>query len=114
VGAYRDAERNGLPIDAADAYAFQGQVRAFEDAVELSSIIAEQRMTHACFAEHLLQYVHGRAVVDTDEGLLRTLTRASLSERASLRELVHLLVTGESFRRRSPIELDELPPAEME
>lgn len=114
IGAYRDRERNGLAIDSADAYAFQGQVREYDDAVELSSIVAEQRMTHACYAEHLLQFVHGRAVVESDQGLLRTLTRASLNDRASLRDLVQLLVTSEAFRQRSPVELDELPLVEME
>jgi hypothetical protein len=58
--------------------------------------------------------VHGRAVVESDQGLLRTLTRASLNDRASLRDLVQLLVTSEAFRQRSPVELDELPLVEME
>jgi hypothetical protein len=114
IGAHRDRERNGLAIDSADAYSFQGQVREYDGAIELSAIIAEQRMTHACYAEHLLQFVHGRAVVESDQGLLRTLTRTSLNDRASLRDLVQLLVTSEAFRQRSPVELDELPLVEME
>ena len=114
VGAYRDEDRNGLPIDSADAYAFQGQMREYDDALELSSLVAEQRMTHACYAEHLLEFVHGRAMIESDQGLLRTITRASLLDRASLRDLVQLLVTSEAFRQRSPVELDELPLVEME
>lgn len=109
IGAHRSEDRNGLAIDSADAYAFQGQSRDFEDAVALSELVAEQRMTHACYADHLLQFVHGRASVESDEGLLRRVTSASLRERASLRELVRILVTSEAFRERSAIELDELP-----
>lgn len=114
IGAHRDEERNGLPIDSADAYSFQGQLREYADAVELSSIIAEQRMTHACYAEHLLQFVHGRAPVEDDVGLLRHVTNASLRERASLRELIRILVTSPAFAQRSAAELDELPGLETE
>lgn len=114
VGSHRDRERNGLAIDAADAYSFSGQVREYDGAVELSSIVAEQRMTHACYADHLLQFVHGRASVEADQGLLHHVTTASLRERASLRELVRILVTSESFRQRSATELEELPGLEME
>lgn len=114
VGAFRERDRNGLEIDAADAYAFRGQVRSYEDALELSAILAEQRMTHSCYAEHLLQFVHGRAPAQSDEVLLRRLTRASLNDSTSLRGLVRVLVTSETFRQRSTRELDELPSLEME
>ncbi|MBN8610436.1 MAG: DUF1592 domain-containing protein [Deltaproteobacteria bacterium] len=114
VGSSRDRERNGLAIDAADAYSFQGQSRSYDGAVELSAIVAEQRMTHACYADHLLQFVHGRASVESDEGLLHHVTTASLRERASLRELVRILVTSSAFAQRSATELDELPGLEME
>ncbi|MBX7194295.1 MAG: DUF1592 domain-containing protein [Sandaracinaceae bacterium] len=114
VGAYRDRDRHDLPLDSADSYAFQGNTREFADAVELSAIVADERMTHACYAEHLLQFVHGRAPSTMDEGLLRHVTRASHHDSASLRDLVRILVTSEAFRQRSPVELDELPRVEME
>jgi len=114
IGAYRDRDQNDLPIDSADEYSFGSRVRSYDDAVALSEIIAEERTTHACYAEHLLQFVHGRAPVETDAGLLQRLTTESLRESASLRELVRVLVTSEAFQQRSPVELDELPMLEME
>jgi len=114
IGAHRDRDGNDLLIDSADAYSFGSRVRSYDDAVALSEIIAEEHMTHACYAEHLLQFVHGRAPAETDQGLLRRLTTESLRERASLRDLVRVLVTSVAFQQRSPIELDELPALEME
>ena len=101
-------------IDSAAEYDFSGRTVAYADAAELSATIAEQHATHACYAEHLLQFVHGRAPVETDEGLLRHLTRDSLRESASLRDLLRVLVTSDAFRFRSPVELDELPTVAME
>ncbi len=114
VGAYRERDRNDLVIDSSAEYDFSGRRVAYADAAELSATIAEQHATHACYAEHLLQFVHGRAPVETDEGLLRHLTRDSLRESASLRDLLRVLVTSDAFRFRSPVELDELPTVAME
>jgi hypothetical protein len=114
VGAHRTRDRNMLEIDAAASYEFGAQTLSYDGARELSSIIAEQRSAHACYVTHLLEFVHGRPPVEGDQALLDRATRASVRDAASLRELVLLLVTSDSFRSRSPVELDELPSLSME
>ncbi|GAB4197447.1 MAG: hypothetical protein OHK0013_05640 [Sandaracinaceae bacterium] len=103
-----------LAIDASGSYDFGRETLSYEGGAELSSIIAEQRSTHACYARHLLEFVHGRPPVEADQALLDRVTVASHRQRASLRELVRILVTSDSFRLRSPVELDELPAPTME
>jgi hypothetical protein len=114
IGGHRTHDRNMLPIDASGSYDFGRETLSYEGGAELSALIAEQRSTHACYARHLLEFVHGRVPVEADEALISRVTTASLRGRASLRELVRILVTSDSFRFRSPVELDELPTASME
>lgn len=112
LGRYRMQEDNGLPIDAASAYRFGRAERSFNGGVELSEEIAEQGMTHRCYARNLLRFVHTHPVGEEDGALLTTLTLRSLQGDASIRELVRTLVLSPAFRHRSLTELDALAATE--
>lgn len=112
IGRYREAEDNGLRIDAASAYRFGRFERSFNGGAELSEEVAEQGMTHRCYARHLLRFVHARPVGGNDGALLTSLTLSSLQEDASIRDLVRTLVLSAAFRYRSPTELDALATLE--
>lgn len=112
LGRFRMTEDNGLPIDAASAYRFGRSERSFNGGVELSEEIAEQGMTHRCYARNLLRFVHTHPVGEEDGPLLTTLTLSSLQGDASIRTLVRTLVLSPSFRHRSLTELDALAATE--
>ena len=108
LGRFREEERNGLRIDAASAYRFNRNERSFNGGAELSEEVAEQGMTHRCYARNLLRFVHARPVGESDGALLTNLTLSSLQGDASIHDLVRALVMSTAFRHRSPTELDAL------
>jgi hypothetical protein len=103
LGQHRLTE-NGQPIDDAATMPLSSGTLQFESATDFVGQLAEARETHRCYAQHLLQYFHGRAVAFEDGELLRSLTRSSLDEDEPIRELVLELVLADSFRlRRSEV-----------
>jgi hypothetical protein len=103
LGQHRLTE-NGQPIDDASVLPLPSGTLEFESATDFLLQLAEARETHRCYAQHLLQYVHGRAVTDEDDALLHSLSHASRAEDQPIRELVLQLVLAESFRlRRSEV-----------
>jgi hypothetical protein len=98
IGGYRDSDE-GRPVDASDAYPFDGSLVAFDNAVDFVALAAGSDQAHACYVGHQLEYLHGRLPVSADATLLELLTERSLSD-ASVRELVRLLVVDRSFTHR--------------
>jgi hypothetical protein len=100
IGRYR-TEDGGRPVDAAAAYTFaDGRTIEFTDALDLSRQLADAPEVHACYAQHLLEYLYGRSLGRTDQALVDELAAASLSSDVSVRELVVSIVTSRAFRVR--------------
>jgi hypothetical protein len=70
--------------------------------VELSHLLAETKETHACYAQKLMTYLHGRLVVPEQRPLVDYYARLSRAGMLSLRDLEHTLVTSEAFLNRLP------------
>ncbi len=98
TGAWRDID-NGQTVDAADAFSFDGEDQAFENAVEFSQLMADSHQAHACYSRHLLEYLHGRKHREADEGELTRLGEASQSGDLNIREIIVDLVTSDDFLR---------------
>lgn len=106
LGRWRDEDR-GLPVDAAAEYAFGAETVAYENAVELSEVLADQPMAHRCYVRHWLEYTYGRPPASRDARLISRIGEASLSGELSVRELLVELVTSDAFRTRSTVELED-------
>jgi len=96
LGRWRDTD-NGLPVDAADVLTLDGERVSFSDGVELAQAFASSSQVHACYAEHLVEYLHGRDVVDSDHKTVEIVAETSLAG-GGLQELVVEAVTQETFR----------------
>ena len=59
IGKYRELDR-GKPVNAADSYTLDGQLKSFTNGVELSQLLAEAKETHACYVQNMMSYLHGR------------------------------------------------------
>lgn len=100
IGRHRDTE-NGEPINDADiAYLPSGE-RPFDGAVELAAVVADAPETHRCYAQHLLEYLHGRTVTPEDEALLESLGERSRQQGLTIRDLMVEIVLADSFRMRN-------------
>jgi hypothetical protein len=104
LGRWRERETNGLPIDARDTYNFDGALRSFDGALELGAAMAEEPMAHRCYAQHWVEFLHGRALGEADEAMIRRVGVASRKDKLPVTTLLRLLVESESFKTR-PVEV---------
>ncbi|MFO0593717.1 MAG: DUF1592 domain-containing protein [Myxococcaceae bacterium] len=103
LGRWRDTD-NGLPVDAKDSYAFDGTLKSYDGALQLSQVMSEQDMTHRCYAQHWVEFLHGRALAPADQAMIDRVGGRSLHESLSVTTLLRLLVESESFKTR-PVEV---------
>jgi Protein of unknown function (DUF1588)/Protein of unknown function (DUF1592)/Protein of unknown function (DUF1585) len=100
IGQWRDTD-NGQPVDATDTFLIDGEEVAYANAVELSSILAQSTMLHACYTKKWLEYVLGRPPASEEKETLASLAESSKSS-ASLRSLLSTLTALDTFRARPP------------
>lgn len=99
LGRWRDTDM-GLPIDAKDTYSFDGVLRTYDGAVEFQRALAEEAMAHRCYAQHWVQFLHGRGLAANDEVVVDRVARASREGQPVL-DVLRLLVESESFKTRA-------------
>jgi hypothetical protein len=102
IGKYRTVD-HGKPVDAASSAFLDGKSMPFANGVELSRLLAEAKQTHDCYAQKLLNYVHGRwPVAPEEKPTVDYLARLSRAGMLSLRDLEVALVTHDAFLNRLP------------
>jgi hypothetical protein len=101
IGKYRTMDHN-KPVDAASTALLDGVFTDFQNGVELSHRLAETKETHACYAQKLMTYVHGRSVTTEEKPLVDYYARLSRAGMVSLRQLEQTLVTSDAFLNRLP------------
>jgi len=99
VGKYRATDQ-GKPVDAADSYMLDGQLKSFTNGVELSKLLAETKEVHACYVRNILTYLHGQEV-DHTSPMVDYYARRSRAG-MTLRDLELAIVTSEDFLNRLP------------
>jgi hypothetical protein len=104
MGEYRTQDGD-TPIDAAANFPFDEGPVAFADAVDFSQVLARSPQVHACFSGFLVEYLLGREAAPTDDILVASLAKLSLSG-ASARDL--LVSVLESDVVRYPLTIEEL------
>jgi len=100
IGKYRTMDQ-GKPVDAADSYRLDGELKSFKNGVELSHLLAEAKETHACYVRNILTYLHGRELDSAEEATIDYYARRSRAG-MTLHDLEHALVTSEAFLNRLP------------
>jgi hypothetical protein len=104
MGQYREMEKNGsetLPIDSSGSFNFVDGARAFKNAAELMNTMATSQQAHLCYAKKLASFGLQRDVVAADLPLMAELSSTSLSEGASLKQVMVKLVKQDAFRVRA-------------
>jgi len=101
IGKYRTMDV-GQPVDAADSYAFDGQRQTFTNGVELSQRLAAAKETHACYAQNMMSYLHGRELTADEQTIVDYYARLSRAGMVSLHDLELAIVTNDAFLNRLP------------
>jgi hypothetical protein len=99
IGKYRELDR-GKPVDAADVYKLDGQLRSFANGVELSHLLAEAKETHACYVQNMMSYLHGRPVAVAEQATVDYYARLSRAGMVSVRAVELAIVTDDAFLNR--------------
>jgi hypothetical protein len=101
IGKYRTIDHD-KPVVASSTALLDGVFKDFQNGVELSHLLALTKETHACYAQKLMSYVHGRLVAAEEAPLIDYYARLSRAGMVSLRTLEQTLVTSEAFLNRLP------------
>ncbi len=99
LGRWRDLD-NGLPVDAAASYNFQGTRKAFNGAVQFAAILSEEPWVHECYAQNWLEFIYGRSTATTDRGLLGRVAHSSRQSNLPIRDVMKMLANGPTFLTR--------------
>jgi hypothetical protein len=101
VGKWRTTD-HGKPVNAADSYRLDGELKSFSNGVELSRALAEAQQLHGCYVGNMLTYLHGRALTEDDKPTIDYYARSSRAGMISLRDLELAVVTSDAFLNRLP------------
>ena len=101
IGKYRTMDV-GQTVDAADSYVFDGQRQTFSNGVELSQRLAAAKETHACYAQNMMGYLHGRELTADEQTIVDYYARLSRAGMVSLHDLELAMVTSDAFLNRLP------------
>jgi hypothetical protein len=99
IGKYRTMDHD-KPVVASSTAVLDGVFKDFTNGVELSHLLAETKETHACYAQKLMTYLHGRLVATEEKPLVDYYARLSRAGMVSLRELEQTLVSSDAFLNR--------------
>jgi hypothetical protein len=101
VGKYRTQD-NGQPIDSTTSYVIDGESVPITGAADLASAIATSDQAHACYAQHVAEYLYGRVITrETDNQLVQQGGWLS-HDKQSLQNLVVNLLATDAFLARTP------------
>jgi hypothetical protein len=98
IGQWRDTD-NGQPVDATGTYSIDGAMVSFNNAVELSGILAGSTAVHDCYASNWVEYAMGRAPVALESAAIDGLGQQSLAG-ASAKTVLAQVTSLELFRAR--------------
>lgn len=100
LGRWRELD-NGLPVNAADSYTFEGKPRTFDGAASFANVMLEEPMAHRCYAQHWVEFLHGRGLGEADKAMINRVGKVSWKEKTPVTQVLRLLVESESFKTRA-------------
>jgi hypothetical protein len=101
IGEYRTTDQ-GKTVNAADSYTFDGQLQSFSNGIELSQRLANAKEAHACYAQNMMSYLHGRDLTTDEQATVDYYARLSRAGMVSLHDLELAIVTSDAFLNRLP------------
>jgi hypothetical protein len=101
IGEYRTMDQ-GKTVNAADSYAFDGQLQSFSNGIELSQRLANSKEAHACYTQNMMSYLHGRDLTTDEQATVDYYARLSRAGMVSLHDLELAIVTSDAFLNRLP------------
>jgi hypothetical protein len=101
IGKYRTTDRS-KPVNAADSYTLDGQLKSFSNGVELSHLLAEAKQTHSCYVQNMMSYLHGRLLATEEQSMVDYYARLSRAGMVTLHDLELDIVTSDAFLNRLP------------
>ena len=101
IGKYRRLDR-GKPVNAADSYTLDGQLKSFNERRRASQLLAEAKETHACYVQNMMSYLHGRPLAAEEQAMVDYYARLSRAGMVSLHDLELAIVTSDAFLNRLP------------
>jgi hypothetical protein len=101
IGKYRTTDHS-KPVNAADSYTLDGQLKSFSNGVELSHLLAEAKQTHTCYVQNMMSYLHGRLLTAEEQSTVDYYARLSRAGMVTLHDLELDIVTSDAFLNRLP------------
>jgi hypothetical protein len=101
VGAWRDTEGDGIPVDASGLLTYSSQQGLFDGVIELSAKTAAAPEVQACFVTQWFRSSNGREPADADLCTLEELDTAFAS--GDVLELLRAIPQTESFQTRPKV-----------
>jgi hypothetical protein len=101
IGKYRTMD-NGKNVDASGEVTLDGAPRRFNDAVELSALLAGSAETRRCFATQWVRFALSRNESSADAASVELAAASFLAPESTVRELMVAVATMRSFRYRIP------------
>jgi hypothetical protein len=101
IGKYRTTDRS-KPVNAADVYKLDGELKSFTNGVELSHLLGEAKQIHSCYVQNMMSYLHGRLLAAEEQPTVDYYARRSRAGMVSLHDLELDIVTSDAFLNRLP------------
>jgi hypothetical protein len=100
IGRYRTMD-NDRPVDATGKLAIDGGEKSFQNAIELTRILATSDSVRQCFAKQWFRFALGRTETAGDAPSLTSVASAFAAHQFDMRDLAPAIATSRSFRYRS-------------
>jgi Protein of unknown function (DUF1592)/Protein of unknown function (DUF1588)/Protein of unknown function (DUF1595)/Protein of unknown function (DUF1585)/Protein of unknown function (DUF1587) len=97
LGKVRTTDAN-QPVDTTGNFGALPENPAFTGIVDVVNQLAEHRHAHACYSARLAEFALARDIGETDSDLLASLQSSSLTDKASLRDMLVSLVQSPAFK----------------
>jgi hypothetical protein len=101
IGRYRTMD-NGGKVDSSGAITVDGKLQSFQDARELTGILAGSAEVQRCFVRQWVRFALKRSETDADAGSIDSVVAAFNKGGQSVRDLLVGIATARSFRYRAP------------
>lgn len=92
---------DGNPLNTTSAYPVEGQgMVEFTGVAGLMELLRQNTNAHQCFTKNMMSYALTRDITAADQAQLDQLTAKSMSEGASIKQILKDIVTSPAFRTR--------------
>jgi hypothetical protein len=92
---------DGNPLNTTSAYPVEGQgMVEFTGVAGLMDLLRQNTNAHQCFTKNMMSYALTRDITAADQAQLDQLTTKSMSEGASIKQILKDIVTSPAFRTR--------------